>query len=70
MVEVLVERPELTELLAAARARGPLTADEIQAQRESWVRSCSPELRGRPRPSQWRRMVRWVIQFLIKRYGV
>lgn len=86
-VDITIERPELDELLAAARARGPLTPDEIEAQRQSWARSCAPELRGdrEARPvydleaiasevvknkSRWVRMIRWVIRFLIKRYGV
>ena len=33
----MTDRARLDDLIAAARARGPMTADEIEAQRRSYV---------------------------------
>lgn len=38
MSDSIEERSNLEALLEEARNRGPLTEEELQAQRESWVR--------------------------------
>jgi len=96
-VRVAHSRPELELLLARARGR-VMTDAELQAQRESWVRSCAPEKRGEreaqpqyelvpvvderharieraaahvvKNKSRWLRLVRFVIRFLIRKYGL